>query len=77
MTDDEARILRMVERCFAAAAKESRFPFAVAFTIEAAAAACGLTASSIREAINRGELVAVKRGGRWLIKRDNLLRWLE
>ena len=48
----------------------------IAFTIDQAAAAVGLPRNTIRDAVSRGELAAVKRCGKWLIKRDSLLRWL-
>ena len=51
-------------------------PERIAYTIEQAAEAVGLARNTIRDAVSRGELRAVKRCGRWLIKRDSLLRWL-
>jgi hypothetical protein len=38
-----------------------------AYTAESLAAAIGLSPKSIRNAIARGELEAVKRGGRWIV----------
>lgn len=51
-------------------------PERIAYTIDQAAEAVGLARNTIRDAVSRGELRAVKRCGRWLIKRDSLLRWL-
>lgn len=74
----DEQLKHAVERAiYNALTKDGVFPNSVAYTIPQAAAACGLTESSIRQAIARGEIVAKKRGGRWLIRRDDLLRWLE
>lgn len=48
----------------------------IAYSIDDAAAATGLPRNTLRDAVSRGELPAVKRCGRWLIKRDALMRWL-
>jgi len=48
----------------------------LAYTIDDAAAALGLPRNTLRDAVSRGELPAVKRCGKWLIKRADLLRWL-
>ncbi len=48
----------------------------LAYSIDDAAAATGLPRNTLRDAVSRGELPAVKRCGRWLIRRDALLRWL-
>lgn len=48
----------------------------LAYSIDQAAAATGLPRNTLRDAVSRGELPAVKRCGRWLIRRDALLRWL-
>lgn len=51
-------------------------PERIAYTIDQAAEAVGLARNTIRDAVSRGELRAVKRCGKWLIKRETLLRWL-
>ena len=48
-----------------------------AYTAESLAAAIGLSPKSIRNAIARGELQAVKRAGRWIIPADAVNAWLE
>lgn len=49
----------------------------IAYSITEAAALVGLPRNTLRDRISRGEIRAVKRCGKWLIKRDTLLRWLE
>lgn len=51
-------------------------PDRLAYSIDDAATATGLPRNTLRDAVSRGELPAVKRCGRWLIRRDALLRWL-
>lgn len=48
---------------------------APAYTVAALASAIGVSARAIRGAIGRGELAAVKRGGRWLIAADAVRAW--
>ena len=48
---------------------------APAYTVAALAGAIGVSARAIRGAIARGELAAVKRGGRWLIAADAVRAW--
>ena len=48
----------------------------IAYPIAEAAAAIGVPASTLRDRVSSGELPAVKRCGRWLILRADLLRWL-
>lgn len=48
----------------------------VAYTIDDAAAAIGIPRNTLRDCVSSGELPAVKRCNRWLIRRDDLLRWL-
>lgn len=48
----------------------------LAFTIDQAASAVGLPRSTLRDRVASGELPAVKRCGKWLIRRADLLRWL-
>jgi excisionase family DNA binding protein len=46
-----------------------------AYTVATLAAELGVTPKPIRNAIARGELAAVKRGGRWMIRPDAVARW--
>jgi excisionase family DNA binding protein len=48
-----------------------------AYTVDAFAARVGLTPKAVRNAITRGELEAVKRGGRWIISGHAVERWSE
>jgi|tagenome__1003787_1003787.scaffolds.fasta_scaffold20852173_2 excisionase family DNA binding protein len=46
-----------------------------AYTVDALAEAIGVTAKVVRNAIARGELAAVKRGGRWIVSADAVEEW--
>ena len=48
----------------------------IAYTIDQAAEAIGLPRNTVRDRVSSGELRAVKRCGKWLILREDLLRWL-
>jgi len=48
-----------------------------AYTVDAFAARVGLSPKAVRNAITRGELDAVKRGGRWIISGQAVERWSE
>lgn len=48
-----------------------------AYTVESLAAAVGLSPKSVRNAIARGDLAAVKRGGRWIVSSAAAERWSE
>lgn len=46
-----------------------------AYTVDSLAQAVGVSAKAVRNAISRGELAAVKRGGRWIISAEAVERW--
>lgn len=46
-----------------------------AYTVDSLAAVLGVTPRVVRNAVARGELDAVKRGGRWLIPADAVAAW--
>ncbi len=48
----------------------------LAYTIAEAAAAIGLPRSTLRDHVSSGELKASKRCGKWLILREDLIRWI-
>lgn len=48
---------------------------APAYTVDSLAAAVGVSPRTVRNAITRGELDAVKRGARWLISADAVEVW--
>jgi hypothetical protein len=48
-----------------------------AYTVESLAAAVGLSPKAGRNAIARGDLAAVKRGGRWIVSGAAADRWSE
>lgn len=52
-------------------------PLPPAYTVASLAAAVGVSAKAIRNAITRGELAAVKRAGRWLIAADAVDAWTQ
>lgn len=78
LLDETDTLADVVERAVKSAL-DSRplLPNSIAFTAEQAAVACGLSYRSIRNAIACCELRAVKRRGKHLIKREDLVRWLE
>ena len=49
----------------------------LAYGLPEVAEAAGVSLSSIRRAINAGELRAVKRGHRTLVTRQDAIRWVE
>lgn len=49
----------------------------IAYTVATLAHELGLSPRAIRGAIERGELAATKRGGRWLISADAVTVWVE
>jgi excisionase family DNA binding protein len=46
-----------------------------AYTVSSLAATLGFSPKAVRNAIARGELTAVKRGGRWIISDEEVARW--
>jgi excisionase family DNA binding protein len=48
-----------------------------AYTVASLAAALGLSPRTVRGAITRGELAAVKRGGRWIISAEAVRAWAQ
>lgn len=46
------------------------------YTVRTLASELGVSEKVVRNAIARGELEAVKRGGRWYVERDAVQRWL-
>ncbi|TMK41130.1 MAG: helix-turn-helix domain-containing protein [Actinobacteria bacterium] len=51
-------------------------PLKVAYTAVTLAREVGVTPRAVRAAIARGELLATKRGRRWLISRESAERWV-
>lgn len=48
----------------------------LAYTIDQAAEAVGLPRNTLRDRVASGEIPAVKRAGKWLIRKADLLKWL-
>ena len=48
----------------------------LAYTIDEAAEAVGLPRNTLRDRVSSGEIKSVKRAGRWLILKEDLLKWL-
>lgn len=46
-----------------------------AYTVASLAEVLGVTSKVVRNAVARGELTAVKRGGRWIIPSDAVAAW--
>jgi len=46
-----------------------------AYTASTLAAALGVSAKTVRNAIARGELRAIKRGARWIVSEDAVREW--
>jgi hypothetical protein len=65
-----------VNSAIAATPKRHATPARIAYTFKDAAHAVGIPKSTLRDAHARGEFVAVKRCGRWIVLHDELLRWL-
>lgn len=51
-------------------------PERLAYPLREAAQLCGIPERTFRDAFSRGEFRAVKRCGKWLVTRSELLRWL-
>ena len=62
----------------AVAAVLDRWPSAerIAYPLSEAAELCGIPRRTLHDAYSRGEFVAVKRCGKLIITRKELLRWL-
>lgn len=70
---DVSQLVRSaVAQTLAALPKSDR----IAFTIDQAAEAIGLPRNTVRDRVSSGEIRAVKRCGKWLILRADLLQWL-
>lgn len=76
MQSDQTSIAEIVRLAVASTLASLPTVERIAFTIDEAAAATGLPRNTLRDAVSRGELRAVKRCSRWIIKRTDLLQWL-
>jgi excisionase family DNA binding protein len=77
--DDAAldALARRLAPYFASAAAADGAKKAIAYTVATLADELGLSQRAIRGAIERGELPAVKRGGRWLIDAVAVAVWVQ
>lgn len=73
LSDPEA--LRRLGAALAEVAATETETHPAAYTVEGLAATMGVSPRVVRNAITRGELQAVKRGGRWLIAPDAVDAW--
>lgn len=73
LSDPEA--LRRLGAALAEVAATETETQPAAYTVEGLAATMGVSPRVVRNAITRGELQAVKRGGRWLIAPDAVDAW--
>lgn len=71
MEDTELLIDELVERL------RERLAPPPAYTVASLAEALGVSAKSVSNAVRRGELRAVKRGGRWLISAREVDAWVD
>ena len=67
--------LRVLSTALAAVAEAEPATRPAAYTVEGLATTLGVSPRVVRNAITRGELQAVKRGGRWLIAPDAVEAW--
>lgn len=72
----ESEIRSVVRSAVASTLAELPAVDRLAYTLDEAAAAIGIPRNTLRDRVSSGELPAVKRCGKWLIKRTDLLRWL-
>lgn len=49
----------------------------LAYSLADASKAVGIPKRTLHDALSRGEFPAVRRCGRWMVKRADLVRWLE
>ena len=68
----DARALAELRRLVA---DDERSPEAPAYTADGLAKVLGVSSKVVRNAISRGELHAVKRGGRWYVAADAVAVW--
>lgn len=73
--DDEALDLLAARLASRLATATQDAPGRAAYTVAALAAELSVSERTVRNAIERGELHAVKRGGRWLIGADAVRQW--
>ncbi len=73
LADPEA--LRLLSAALAAVGDNAPDARPAAYTVEGLAATIGVSPRVVRNAITRGELQAIKRGGRWLIAPDAIDAW--
>lgn len=72
----ESETAQLVRSAVAQTLAQLNAPERIAYTIDQAAEAIGLPRNTLRDRVSSGELRAVKRCGKWLILRADLLRWL-
>lgn len=65
-----------LEQTIAAVLARLPAPERLAYSLREAAELIGVPERTFRDAFSRGEFAAVKRCGRWLVTRRELLRWL-
>lgn len=73
ISPDQSQLVRQ-----AVAAVLERLPSSerIAYPLAEAAALCGIPRRTLHDAFSRGEFVAVKRCGKLLVTKKELLRWL-
>lgn len=71
----DAECVRRLAQAIAAAGPPQPGGEPLAYTVEGLAEVVRISPRAVRNAITRGELEAVKRGGRWLISHDHAEAW--